>query len=107
MADIPIEIELGEHGLYYGTSPAMRGLLVIGDSPEQVMERAPQAIEEMRSVASDHSQIESWTPRNATRIGHPRLADEDHPGCVYCQDVDPGARGCPHCGRYVPDTDQS
>lgn len=58
MTEIPINIELGEHGLYYGTSPAMKGLLVIGDSVKQVMERVPKAIEEMRSVAADHSKTE-------------------------------------------------
>jgi hypothetical protein len=52
---IPIQIELGEHGLYYGTSTAVKGLLVIGDSVEQVMQRVPQAICEMRAVGADHS----------------------------------------------------
>jgi predicted RNase H-like HicB family nuclease len=53
MTDIPVNIELGEHGLYYGTSPALRGLLVIGDSVEQVRERIPAALEELRSVAAE------------------------------------------------------
>ncbi len=47
---IPINIELGKHGLYYGTSPAMKGLLVIGDSIEEVMRRVPHAISEMRAA---------------------------------------------------------
>lgn len=59
MTDILINIELGEHGLYYGTSPAMKGLIVIGDSPEQVMGRVPKAIEELRSVETDNSKNES------------------------------------------------
>jgi uncharacterized protein YuzE/predicted RNase H-like HicB family nuclease len=52
MTDIPIEIEEGEHGLFYGTSPAMKGLLVTGDSVEHVMSRVPQAIEDMRAAAA-------------------------------------------------------
>jgi predicted RNase H-like HicB family nuclease len=51
MNDIPIDVELGENGLYYGTSPAMKGLLVTGKTAEQVMERVPSAIAEMRAAA--------------------------------------------------------
>jgi hypothetical protein len=57
MCDIPIKIERGSYGLFYGTSTAVKGLLVVGDSPEQVRERAPRAIAEMRSVAAYHSAI--------------------------------------------------
>jgi predicted RNase H-like HicB family nuclease len=49
--DTPINIQLGEHGLYYGTSPHIKGLLVTGDSVEQVMGRVPGAIAEMRVAA--------------------------------------------------------
>jgi predicted RNase H-like HicB family nuclease len=48
--DIPIDVELGENGLYYGTSPAMKGLLVTGKTAEQVMEKVPAAIAEMREA---------------------------------------------------------
>lgn len=50
----PFSIERGEHGLYYLTSSAMKGLLVSGDSVAQVMERLPQAIEEMRAAKAQH-----------------------------------------------------
>lgn len=52
MTDIPINIEEGQHGIFYGTSPAMKGLLVTGGSAQEVMDRVPQAIEDMRAVAA-------------------------------------------------------
>lgn len=49
-AEVPINIELGEHGLYYGTSPAIKGLLVTGNNVKQVMEKVASAIAEMRAA---------------------------------------------------------
>lgn len=62
MPSIPIDIELGEHGLYYGTSAEMKGLLIAGDSPEQVMARADKAIEELRSAGSPNEPLEPDSP---------------------------------------------
>lgn len=50
MTDIPISIDLGKHGLYYGTSPAVKGLLVIGNSVKDVMAKIPQALTELRAA---------------------------------------------------------
>lgn len=47
---IPIQIDLGEHGLYYGTSTAVKGLLVAGNSVEEVMAMIPKALAEMRAA---------------------------------------------------------
>jgi predicted RNase H-like HicB family nuclease len=56
MTDIPITIERGKHGLYYGTSPALRGLLVAGKSIKDVMARIPQAITELRTAQQTPSE---------------------------------------------------
>jgi len=48
---MPVNIRLGDHGLYYGTSPQLKGLLVTGDSVDQVMERVPSAVAEIRAIA--------------------------------------------------------
>lgn len=52
MSDIPIKIKLGKHGLYYGTSPTVKGLLVTGKSIAEVMGRVPQALAEMRAAVA-------------------------------------------------------
>lgn len=54
MAEISIDIERGEAGLFYGTSKAMKGLLIAGNSIAEVMDKAPAAIEEMRAAAAEH-----------------------------------------------------
>jgi hypothetical protein len=54
---IPIEIELGSGGLYYGTSPAMKGLLVTGKSIKELMEKVPNAVAELKAVAAFAAEI--------------------------------------------------
>lgn len=50
LCGVPVEIERGEHGLYYGTSPKVRGLLVTGNTYDEVVEQVPRAIEELQTV---------------------------------------------------------
>ena len=45
-----IEIERGVAGLYYGTSPDERGLLVAGASQDEVIAKVPEALDELRIV---------------------------------------------------------
>jgi hypothetical protein len=47
---IPISVDLGEHGLYYGTSKAVKGLLVIGNTVQEVIDRVPQALAELQQA---------------------------------------------------------
>lgn len=56
--EIHINIEFGSAGLYYGTSPQMKGLLVTGESIKEVVDRVPNAIAEMRAVAAMGPEIE-------------------------------------------------
>jgi predicted RNase H-like HicB family nuclease len=67
---IPIEIELGSGGLYYGTSPEMKGLLVTGNSIKELMEKVPNAIAEMRAVAAAAAEISALKEKlnEATQI---------------------------------------
>lgn len=41
---VPLAIKRGETGLYYGTSKLLKGLLVAGESPDDVIKKTPQAI---------------------------------------------------------------
>lgn len=50
---ISIEIKQGEHGLYYGTSPNLKGLLIAGESPEGVVAQAPSVIAELISLGAN------------------------------------------------------
>jgi hypothetical protein len=47
---VPISVDLGEHGLYYGTSKAEKGLLVIGNTVQEVIDRVPQALAELQQA---------------------------------------------------------
>jgi hypothetical protein len=49
--EISISIRRGEHGLYYATSPQLKGLLVAKSSVREVLERVPNAISELQAVA--------------------------------------------------------
>lgn len=54
---IPVKVELGEAGLYYGTSRAERGLLVIGKTIKEVMDKVPNAIHELRMAKDDDETV--------------------------------------------------
>lgn len=56
--EITINIEFGSAGLYYGTRPQMKGLLVTGESIKEVVDRVPNAIAEMRAVTAMGPEIE-------------------------------------------------
>lgn len=48
--DVELYIEKGVHGLYYGTSPNIKGLLVTGGTQEEVIDKTPNAILELREA---------------------------------------------------------
>jgi hypothetical protein len=50
---IRVEIERGEKGLFYATSPDLRGLLVAKPTVEALESYIPQAIEELHSVKGE------------------------------------------------------
>jgi len=89
MTDVPIDIKRGKHGLYYGTSRAAKGLLVIGDSVEEVMKQVPQALAELAAAASEtqsNREVEMSSPRTikvTIRKGDNLwfAESEDWPGC--------------------------
>lgn len=56
-AEIPIEIELGSGGLYYGTSPSVKGLLVTGRSIKELMDKVPNAVAELKAVAAFAAEV--------------------------------------------------
>lgn len=45
-----VEVEEGEAGLFYGTSPDEPGLLIAKQSRADVFKAAPQALAELRAV---------------------------------------------------------
>lgn len=47
---IPVDIEEGASGLWFGTSPHLRGLLVAEHSEQAVREAIPAAISELLSA---------------------------------------------------------
>ena len=51
---IPVDIQKGEHQ-WFGTSPTMPGLLVVADTADQVAEKVPQAIADMKMPGDEYS----------------------------------------------------
>lgn len=47
---VMVQIKQGRTGLYYGVSDEMRGMLVAGLTPDQVIEHAAVAIEQLREA---------------------------------------------------------
>ena len=47
---VTVQVKQGRTGLYYGVSDDMRGLLVAGLTPDQVLEHAAVAIEQLREA---------------------------------------------------------
>jgi predicted RNase H-like HicB family nuclease len=74
---ILINVELGEHGLYYGTSPQEKGLLVTGKSIKEMMDRVPSALTELRRVEKNLCQD---TPEPAESKGSAQALPNDQSG---------------------------
>lgn len=86
--EIPIDIELGSAGLYYGTSPAMKGLLVTGNSIKELMERVPNAVAELKAVAATAEEIE--------RLNNALKEAREIIGAFYTEVSIEGQRHIPH-----------
>ncbi len=48
---IPIDIEVGDGGLTYVTSPFIRGLLVAEKTEQDALDKLPNSIEDLASAA--------------------------------------------------------
>ena len=49
--DLPIEIQKGEHGLFYIGSPLVRGLFVTGQTEEAALAKVDGALRELAKAA--------------------------------------------------------
>ena len=49
-ADITVRVEQGTAGLYYATSPQVRGLFLAAHTVEELMNAAPSAIADLRAA---------------------------------------------------------
>lgn len=52
-ANISVQVERGKHGLYYGTSPDVKGLIVAGDSVDDVLANVPKAVDDLRAAKGE------------------------------------------------------
>jgi len=66
---VNVNIETGEHGLYYGTSDQLKGLLIAERTPDEVLQAAPKAMADFyladgfRDVETIQVDTRSWIVR--------------------------------------------
>lgn len=48
---LSVDVEQGEHGLFYATSPLIRGLLTVGASADEALAKVPAAIYDLSAAA--------------------------------------------------------
>lgn len=51
--DFPLDIEQGKSGLFYVTSPLVRGLLVSGRSENEALDAVPQTLLDLAAAARE------------------------------------------------------
>ena len=51
--DVPVDVEEGDAGLWYVTSPLVRGLLVADKTEEAALARVPAALRELAGARDD------------------------------------------------------
>jgi hypothetical protein len=52
--EFPIDIEQGEAGLVYVTSPLVRGLLIARETEAEALAEAPQALADLTKAKDEH-----------------------------------------------------
>ena len=50
--DIPLTIDEGNHGLFYVTSPMIKGLLISGATADEAIDKVQSVLQEMAEVAA-------------------------------------------------------